>query len=78
MSDKTIKPCPFCSGAACLNANYSYRTRSFFVFVKCEICGGQGKAFTDSNDPEDSNWNDAACNSAVDAWNMRATDTMKN
>ncbi len=78
MADKTIKPCPFCNGSALLNANYSYRTRTFFVFVKCEICGGQGKAFTDSNDPEHSNWNDSACNSAVDAWNMRATDTLKN
>ena len=67
----TIKPCPHCGGSSCLYANYSHRYRQYFVCVKCEICGSQGKTFSDPNDPEQSGWNDAACNSAISAWNMR-------
>ena len=66
-----IKTCPHCGGSACLNYNYSYRIRRYFVFVKCNICGAQAKVFTDEKNPEESGWTDEACLDAVKAWNMR-------
>ena len=71
MSDKTIKPCPHCGGTACLNANYSYKARCYYVFIKCDICGATGKAYTSKDDPQEVNWNNAACSDAIAAWNMR-------
>ena len=69
-----IKPCPHCGGDATLYCNYSGKQRKYLVFVKCEICGAQGKVFSDSQHPEETNWNNAACDSAIKAWNMRTTD----
>lgn len=69
-----IKTCPHCGGSATLNANYSYKLRSYLVFVKCEICGAQGKLYRSEKDPETDNWESFPCNSAIDAWNMRAED----
>lgn len=66
-----IKTCPHCGGTACLNANYSYKTRTYFVFVKCDICGAQGKITTSQEDPAADEWNNAACNTALEAWNLR-------
>lgn len=71
MSDDPIKTCPHCGGSACLNANYSYKTRSYFVFVKCDICGATGKTYTSADDPAGYGWNTAACNDAIAAWNLR-------
>lgn len=71
-----IKACPHCGGAACLNANYSYKARAYFVFVKCNICGATGKTYRDDKDPgaDCNDWRTASCNDAVEAWNMRTTD----
>ena len=69
--EEIIKTCPHCGGSACLNSNYSYKTRSHFVFVKCDICGAQGKIYNSPEDPETEGWNNTACNDAVKAWNMR-------
>lgn len=66
-----IKPCPHCGGTALLNANYSYKTRSYFVFVKCEICGATGKTTTSQEEPAAAGWNNPACNTAIEGWNMR-------
>ena len=66
-----LKKCPHCGGAACLNSSYSYRARSYFVFVKCFVCGSQGKIYNSEQDPEQEEWNNAACIKAVEAWNMR-------
>ncbi len=57
---------------AYLNANYSYKTRSYFVFVKCDICGATGKTTTSQEDPAAEEWNNDACNRAIEAWNLRA------
>lgn len=78
MSDMTIRPCPFCNGDACLYANYANRYRKWLVYVKCDVCSAQGKAFSDREDPDLSGWNNAACDKAIRAWNMRATDKDKN
>ena len=66
-----LKPCPHCGGPAGLFANYSYRTRGYFVFVKCDICGAQGRICRSENDPQLENWESEACNKAAAAWNMR-------
>lgn len=71
MEKGSLKPCPHCGGSACLNANYSYKTRSFFVFVKCDICGAQGKVYSSPGDPEAAGWNNQPCNDAATAWNLR-------
>ena len=71
MSDATIKTCPHCGGTACLNQNYSYKTRSYFAFIKCDICGATGKAYFSKEEPATAGWNNPACNDAITAWNMR-------
>lgn len=63
-----IKACPHCGGASTLHANYSYKTRSYFVFAKCSICGSQGKIYNTDTEPSGT---DKACIAAVKAWNMR-------
>ena len=73
--NEPIKSCPHCGGSACINANYSYRIRKHFVFVKCDVCGAQGKVYTDDKDPVLSDWKDFACDDAVRAWNMRYNPT---
>lgn len=74
MSDTTIKPCPFCGGTGCLWSNYSGRYRQFFIYVRCDICGSQGKTYACKEDPELNGWSDKACNDAIKAWNMRTAD----
>lgn len=74
MADETIKPCPHCGGVAYLNSNYSYRRRTFFVFVKCDICGSQGKIYNSQDEPNEVDWNNRSCIDAVTAWNMRTTE----
>lgn len=71
MDNVTIKKCPFCGGVACLSSNYSYKTRSYFVYVKCDICGGQGKTYRSEGDPAAESWANVACYDAINAWNMR-------
>lgn len=63
-----IKGCPHCGGAGYLEWNYSYKARSYFVYVKCEICGAQGKIYNTPEEPDDDT---PACKSAIVAWNMR-------
>lgn len=72
MSKTAIKPCPHCNGATYLNANYSYKTRSYFIFVKCDVCGATGKTTTSQEDPAAEEWQSEACETAITAWNLRA------
>lgn len=66
-----IKLCPHCGGEAALHANYSYKTRSYFVMCKCGMCGSQGKIYNSPDNPESEEWNNIACIDAIKAWNMR-------
>lgn len=66
-----IKPCPHCGGAAWLTQNYNSKTHAYFVFVKCECCGAQGKIYNSPEEPTSADWTNAACKAAVRAWNMR-------
>lgn len=70
MNEQHLKSCPHCGGAAYLEQNYSYKARSYFVFVKCSICGAQGKVYNTEEEPA-AEWNNSACNAAAAAWNMR-------
>ena len=74
MKNELLKPCPHCGGKAFLNSNYSRRAQMYFVFVKCDICGAQGKAYRSYIDPSDTNWTNQACMDAAAAWNMRTDD----
>lgn len=69
--EDTIRECPHCGAEATLNANYSYKTRSYFVMCKCNMCGAQGKIYNSNEEPESVNWNNIACIDAIKAWNMR-------
>lgn len=66
-----IKACPHCGGTAFLNANYSYKTRSYFTYVKCDICGAQGKIYNSEEEPAAAGWDNQPCRDAIAAWNMR-------
>ena len=46
-----IKTCPHCGGMSWLNSNYSFKSRKYFVFVKCDICGAQGKIYLSPENP---------------------------
>lgn len=74
-AQERLKPCPHCGGTGCLNANYSYKIRSYFVFVKCDICHAQGKSYRSEDNPDEVDWQNAACLDAVKAWNMRCRST---
>lgn len=69
--EDNIRECPHCGGEAYLHANYSSKARSYFVMVKCNMCGAQGKIYNTDEDPESVNWKSIACIDAVKAWNMR-------
>lgn len=71
MEDKIIKKCPHCGGLAVLNSNYSWSFKSHFVYVKCNICGAQGKSYFSEDTPDEVGWDNLACNDAINAWNMR-------
>lgn len=66
-----LKRCPHCGGSARLHGNYGYRIRKWFVFVKCDICGSQGKGFTSEEEPSTVDWSNDSCERAVEVWNMR-------
>ena len=69
--DYQILTCPHCGGISYLNSRYNYRSRCHYVFVKCDICGAQGKTYTSANDPVEDDWNNDSCQEAIRAWNMR-------
>ena len=66
-----IKYCPHCGGEARLTANYSPKTKLWFIQVKCVLCGATGKVYTQAEDPEVSDWETDACIKALYAWNKR-------
>ena len=66
-----IKPCPHCGGTAWLTQNYNRTTSAYFVLVKCDVCGAQGKIYNSPEEPAATCWINEACMAAVRAWNMR-------
>ena len=66
-----LKKCPFCGGKACATANYSKRRNVYYVFIKCDVCGAQGKAYISEEDPAQNEWQSIACEDAQNAWNLR-------
>ena len=70
-----IDKCPHCGGTASLTQNYSYKIRSYFVFVKCDICGSQGKIYRSDTEPAADDWDTQTCKDAIAAWNMRTETT---
>lgn len=74
MEHLKIKKCPHCGGVGYLNSNYSNKYRSYFVFVKCDVCGAQAKTYSSQEEPAEVDWNNNACIEAINAWNMRYTE----
>ena len=66
-----VSKCPFCGSQAALYANYSYKSKCYFVFVKCMLCGSQGRIYKSKEDPEETDWKNHACIDAMSALNMR-------
>lgn len=67
-----ISECPFCGSEASLYRTYGKGL--WFVRVKCEMCGAQGKTVVnETNEDVDSDkwWATEKCQMAVDAWNRR-------
>lgn len=71
-SDFKIKTCPHCNGAASLRASYSNYTGSYFVCVKCEVCGATGKTVASQEPPRSEESASRAFSQAIEAWNLRA------
>lgn len=67
---KNIKKCPFCGGDGELIQRYNTRYGNYFVFVSCNLCNAQSKAFNSDIDVSESNWESKACEKAIKAWNM--------
>ena len=67
-----MKPCPFCGqDAVRLDRAYSNRSKKYFTWIECDVCGARSKAVTSNDDPESVGWDNMACRKAVSAWNVR-------
>ena len=70
--ERKLRACPFCGqDATALYTNYSNRSKKFFVWAECDVCGARSKAVTSNDDPEDVSWDNVACRKAIAAWNVR-------
>lgn len=67
----TLKQCPHCGGTASLISKRNSRAMGYFVFVRCDVCGAQGKACYSSAPPELEGEGTQACKEALAAWNLR-------
>lgn len=69
-----LKVCPFCGqDAATLYRTYSFRTKTYFTWVECDVCGAKSKSTASDDDPANDNaWNNLACRKAAAAWNRRS------
>ena len=65
------KRCPFCGGKAYVHQNWSDRFETYFVFVKCDVCGGQGGITSDPEPPSRYGWKTDSVDRAVAKWNNR-------
>lgn len=72
-----LKRCPFCGGNGDINRRWSNKNKVYFTFVRCEICGAQGKPFTEIDRNNGLDWETEACYSAVMAWNMRENEVQE-
>lgn len=61
-----LKLCPHCGGTANLYQDYNRKYKCYFLYVKCDLCGAQGKIVSTKNDCDIQK-----DGQAVDAWNMR-------
>lgn len=69
----TLK-CPHCGGEGRLTRNCGKGRNGrklYYVYVRCDLCGSQGKIYSSETDPAEHDWNTEACALATSAWNMR-------
>ena len=74
MSNQRLKNCPHCGGMAHLEQNFTRKTHNYIVYVKCDICGAQGKVYSSEEAPAETEWQNEACNAAAAAWNLRTAE----
>lgn len=67
----TMKKCPHCGGRARAQSNYSQTANGYFIFIRCTVCGSQGKTCFSYTDPADDEQDNEALSNAISAWNMR-------
>lgn len=70
----SLKKCPFCGGEAQIwMRRVSPYKPDGIIFVKCDLCGGTGKAVFYKNGYADEDWDSTHyAKSAIRAWNSRA------
>lgn len=66
-----VKICPFCGGQACLHSIYEREPDLYYVFIRCTICGAEGKKIPSWERPAECEWSNNPCDLASAAWNMR-------
>ena len=67
----SLKKCPHCGGKARAQSNYSQTANGYFIFIRCTVCGSQGKTCFSPTDPEYDEYENKALHDAISAWNMR-------
>lgn len=72
--EEKLKPCPFCGDEAQLWRNWNRRSKVWFYYCKCELCGAQSTTIT-SSDPgiSEPDWKGSDALRARRAWNRRAS-----
>lgn len=71
MAEMYIKPCPHCGGSGCLISKYSYRLKTYMVYVRCDVCGAQGRIYTTDSEKDFESWDSDTAYCAISAWNLR-------
>ena len=71
------KNCPFCQGKPYLKASYNERMNMTYIFVRCSVCGGQGRAFIHAGYMEDITDAQDKVDLAIKAWDTRPKKTKR-
>lgn len=66
-----IKRCPFCGGLADVKSRWWSTAKTYIVFVQCQVCSAQTKAFTSEDNPVQHDWETPEVELAIDTWNKR-------
>lgn len=69
-----IKTCPHCGGQAFLNMNFSHKWNCWYVAVRCDSCGAQGRSYRTDKDPTNAPEESLSCKNAIRGWNMRVVE----
>lgn len=68
MSEKSLKPCPFCGGAGKIRVEFSARQESWYFSVRCVQCYASSRTFKTIIDPFEY---PELLDKAISKWNRR-------